>query len=257
MLSQWLDNNRVIIWSLTEPHDLFVLDPFTGLVNTIKVDLYNPYAIQHTPEESLIPISVDPSLDKLFYYDEAFGGRLILWDLKDKQEIVSLPYHVDSSVGFDAWAPNGQQYVTAAPDNRTTTKNALFKIDMDGVLTRLTYYDQNYEFANVTGPAWSPDNRHIAFWVKIGTGTNTNPDELSQYLAVMDIANSETNIYCLTYSTPYYPAFPVIWSPAGNQLIANTRNDQGIVEPVLIDLVDLTKEKIETQGKWVKGWMQP
>jgi WD40 repeat protein len=255
ILWQWLDNDRVIILSRIEPHNVVILSPFTGDVEILEVNLPNPYTIHQTEKESVIPISLNPSLNNVLFYKENLGGRLILWNINERREIVSLPYELDRSVGFDSWSPDGQRYVTASPDNRTTTVNALFEINVDGALSQLTHYDQEYEFSNVTSPVWSPDNQHIAFWLKLSTPTNSNPENLSQYLAIMDALSLETKILCQTFSTPYYSAFPIYWSSDGRQLIANTRTDKGVVEPIVIDIVRNTRTKINTGGSWVEGWM--
>ena len=257
VLWQWLDNERVVILSRIEPHDVTILNPFTGDVEEFSIDLPNPYSLSQTPEESVIPISLNPSLNKVLFYDEQFGGRLILWSIDEEREIVSVPYNVDRSVGFGSWSPDGQKYITSSPDNRTTTMNALFSIDRNGILTRLTNFDQNYEFANVTNPVWNPDNQHIAFWLKIGSESSSKPEDLPQFLTIMNVSSLETKVLCQMYSISDYPAFPVIWSPNGQQLIANTRTDEGIVEPVLIDIAHLTRTKVSTQGNWVEGWLAP
>jgi hypothetical protein len=71
----------------------------------------------------------------------------------------------------------------------------------------------------------------------------------------MDALSLETKILCQTFSTPYYSAFPIYWSSDGRQLIANTRTDKGVVEPIVIDIVRNTRTKINTGGSWVEGWM--
>jgi hypothetical protein len=257
VMRQWLDNERVIILTLHQPHDVLILNPFTGDIEKLSLSLNDPFTISRGPEESLIPVNLDKSLSKALYYDEHAEGRLILWDISEAKELVTLPYTVNPSVAFNgySWSPDGKTYITVAPNN--VSSNALYSLNINGELTKLTDYDQEYLLANITYPVWSPDNRHIAFWLKVAKTSSEKPDELSQYLAVMDTLNLETKIYCQTFGNPFYPAFPMHWSPDGLQLITNTRTERGAVEPVLIDLVHLTKTNINTQGSWVEGWLSP
>jgi hypothetical protein len=257
VLWQWLDNKRVIILSRIEPHNVMLLDPFTGNIEKFGLDLPDPYTIHQTNIESIIPISFNPSLSTVLFYEEKPKGKLVLWSIDNAREIASLPYTVGRSVSFSPWSPDGQRYVTVSPNPRVTKANELFEINIDGFITQLTHYNQENEFANVASPVLSPDNQHIAFWLKISTASNSNPEDLPQYLAIMDTFSLETKILCQTYSTPYYPSSSVFWSSDGQQLIANTRTNEGIVEPTLIDLVHLTKTKINTHGAWVEGWMVP
>jgi len=257
VMRQWLDNERVIILTLLPPHNVLIMNPFTGDIEKVSLHLNDPFTTYRGGEESLIRLNIDRSLSKVLYYDEHFGGRLILWDIKKEKELISLPYNVNAAVSFDqsSWSPDGESYLTTAPDDNQASSNALYSLGMNGNLTQLTFYDQQYPYAKVAIPVWSPDNQHIAFWVKISALSNVKPDELLQYLAIMDISTLETKIYCQTFSTAKYPAFPVVWSPDGLQLVAPTRTDQGVIEPVIIDLIHLTKTKINTQDSWVEGWL--
>lgn len=261
VLWRWLDNERIIILTLLEPHDVVVLNPFTGDEATIHLELPDPYTIVRTGTESLIPTSIDLSLKRALFYDEQNGGRLVLWNLDTQEEIASIPYRVDRSVGHDlifGWSPNGEKIIVGTPDQRNTVPNEIFVLNMDGNVAQLSSYNQKYEFANVTGLVWNPDNRRIGFWLKIGTSANSNPDDLPQHLAILDTDSLETQIYCLTFSPALYPAFSIIWSPDGRHLIANTRLASGIVEPTLVDLTRGTQSVISgTQGMWVEGWMVP
>jgi hypothetical protein len=129
---------------------------------------------------------------------------------------------------------------------------------MDGNIKQLSNYNQTYEFANVMSPIWSPDNIHIGFWIKIGDVINSNPDEMDQQLAIINTDTLETKIYCLTYGIASYAANPIIWSPDGRNIIANTRLPNGDVEIILVDLIQNTKSALNgTKGFFAEDWMSP
>ena len=108
VLGEWLDNERVLILSLFEPHNIVILNPFTGGFESIQLSLPKPYTIPRGPNENLIPISIAPSLETVLFYSEDLGGRLVAWDIRSGREIASLPYTVDRSVGFGSWSPMGK-----------------------------------------------------------------------------------------------------------------------------------------------------
>lgn len=255
-LRQWLDNEHVLIVSLFEPRSFIVLNPFTGDFSNIPLKLNNPYAVYRTEQESFMPVSVDAAIGKVLYFDENFGGRIIMLDINTKQEILAIPFNVDLASRFypESWSPNYQTYVAAAPDNRSTTKNFLFSFGTDGSFARLTYYDQEFPFANVTYPSWSPDGQHIAFWLKISREATDNIEEIPQYLAIIDLSTMETKVYCITHG-PYPANNGMFWNTKGTQIVTNTQNQNREYQPVLIDLIQLTKTNLNVEDR-VIGWME-
>jgi len=120
---------------------------------------------------------------------------------------------------------------------------------------RLTFYDQQYNFGNVANPAWSPDSSHIAFWLRLSEEKVVNIEEIPQYLAVMNVQTREVKVYCQTAGST--PGDFISWSSDGNQLIVNTRTLQDTAEPLLIDLIHLTKTILPTRNSFVEGWLTP
>jgi Tol biopolymer transport system component len=156
------------------------------------------------------------------------------------------------------WSPGGTKIVTPWPKGATWLANELVTIDMDGNTTKLTNFNESYSFANLEDPVWSPDGQHIGFWLKVSNADNSNPSDLRQWLAVVDTSSLETQIYCMAYSIPIYPAFSIVWSPDGQQLIANIRLPNGDMQPTLVNLINQTQTIIDgTQGMRVKDWLAP
>ena len=262
--TRWLDNERVIVVSRLQQNDVKVLNPFSGDQTNVHMDLRNPYTIEAGRFERVAPTSLDASLKRVVFNER--DGTLILWNLDAHEVIASLPL-ADAVSSFDSnlWSLDGRKFVTTSPNaplwatppvESLWAANELFTLGVDGNLAQLTNYNHEYQFANVSNPSWSPDNRHIGFWLKVGDA-NSDPENLRQWLAIIDTSTFETKIYCLSFSIPSLPAFPLVWSPDGEQLIANTRLPNGDVRPTLVNLTDQTQALISSaQGMFVENWVK-
>ncbi|MBI5351760.1 MAG: PD40 domain-containing protein [Chloroflexi bacterium] len=259
----WLDNERIIILTRLEPHDVVILNPFTGTETTIHLDLSNPHINIQTDTESLIPTSLDSSLERVFYYDEKNGGRLVLWDINNRKEISTLAFVVpaDETVGYglaSGWSPNGKKLVTVSPNNHNDIPNELYELDVDGNVVQLSKFNQKYQFANVSVPAWNPDGRNIGFFLRFGNAPVTNWHDLEQRLAILDTETLAVKSYCLPEKITFLPASWITWSPDGQQLAVTAKLSNGKVKPILIDVVRKVISIIETpQNMVVEDWMAP
>ncbi len=129
-MRQWLDNQRVVILTLLPPHDVMIMNTFTGNIEKVSPHLNNPFAIHRGGEESLVPLTINQSLSKVLYYDELSGGILVLWDINKEKELISLPYNINAAVSFSqkSWSPDGQRYLVTASGNSNPISNALFSL---------------------------------------------------------------------------------------------------------------------------------
>jgi hypothetical protein len=107
------------------------------------------------------------------------------------------------------------------------------------------------------GHSWSPDGRHIAFWLQVSNIANASPKTLRQWLALIDTTTLNTQIYCLSPNKPPTGGGRIIWSPDSTQVIVNTDALSKEVKPVLVNFTHLTQSKLNTHGLWVDDWMAP
>jgi hypothetical protein len=91
VLGRWLDNERVVFLTLSEPNDVVILNPFRGSETKIHLEVPNPYINKRTETESLIPTSLDLSTKRVLFYEQENGDRLVLWDLDAYKKLTSLP----------------------------------------------------------------------------------------------------------------------------------------------------------------------
>lgn len=251
---KWLDNEHVSFHNLLKPNEVIIWNPFTGDQKSIPVSLPSPETVQIGPNGTLVYFDIDPTLKRVLFGDQ--NEHLILWDLESQKEMASLPAPAQAG-GFlpSQWSPDGKAFATSWPF--TKQANELYVFHMSGNLTAITNLNEKYAFANTGAPVWSPDGHHIGFWVTISDDANVDPEELRQWLAILDTTTLETQIYCLPFSKPSLPAFPIVWGPDGQQLIANTRSSNGDMKPTLVDLKEQTQSILDTGGMFVEGWMTP
>lgn len=259
---RWLDNERMVFqhW-LDAPYGSYtivIFNPFTGEQKNMQFDLPNPYIVLDTGGRvSWVKADIDPSLKRVLYNDK--DEKLVLWDLDTQKEIASLPSPTDLIEG--TWSPNGKEFAIPSPSQTSDISAAseLFMMDMDGTVKKLTDFNQKYPFANVgTWPSWSPNGRYIAFWLKISNIPNPNPDDLRQWLAIIDTTTLETQVYCFSPNKPPRSGGGIGWSPDSTQVIINPEvffSEE--VKPVLVDLSRRTQTTLDTHGLFVAGWMSP
>jgi hypothetical protein len=253
---RWLDNERMFFqyWQVPNGDTIVIYDPFTGEQKDMQLDLPNPYiVIDGGGRAAWVKADIDPSLKRVLYNDK--DERLVLWDLDAQKELASLPSPTD--LGDGTWSPDGKEFAIPWPSSRFGAAD-LFTMDMDGNVTKLTDFNQKYQFANVDArPSWSPDGRHIAFWLRISNVADADPKTIRQWLAITDMTTLDTQIYCLSPNKPPTHGGDIVWSPDGQQLIVNTEVLSEEVKPVLVDLTNLTQSRLDTHGLWVDDWMAP
>jgi hypothetical protein len=259
LIPGWIDNEHVVFLSLKEPkQDVIILNPFTGEQDTIHVNIPDANIERFSSVYRVVYYFIDPTLKRVFYNDQV--GNLILRDLGTQKEIISLPPNLYASFLFsNVWSPDRTTMVTPWPERGALhpPANELYILNLDGKFEQLTKLNQKYAFANIEEPSWSPDGRHIGFWLRIGDG-KSDPLKLRQWLAVFDTDSLETTIYCLADKLQPWEAGSVVWSPDGQQLIVNfgSRLDNTL-ESILVDLPHQTQAVINTQNMEVNDWMAP
>jgi dipeptidyl aminopeptidase/acylaminoacyl peptidase len=253
---RWLDNEHMFFqhWLVPDGNTIVIYNPFTGEESNKQLDLPNPYVVVDGGGTiSWVRADIDPSLTRVLYNDN--DGRLVLWDLDIKKEIASLPAPTD--LGEGKWSSDGREFAMPLPSS-SSAATELFTIDMNGIVKKLTNFNQTYSFANIDArPSWSPDGRQIAFWLKVSNLANPDPDDLRQWLAITNTTTLNTQIYCLSPNKPPTHGEDIIWSSDSQQLIVNTEVLSEEVKPILVDLTHQTQSKLDTHGLWVDDWMAP
>lgn len=264
-VSGWLDDERVVFLSQikpgqpAQPQNQVVYNVFTGEKISLELYLPNPQTLEIPGSrlDNLFVASVSPSLNRVFFSDQ--NDRLVLWNLDTQEEMASLPFALlDGPIRPDGWSPDSKQFATISPvkyqvdayGKDIRAANELFVFEVEGNLTQLTHYNEKVPFATIFNPEWSPDNRHIAFWLTTGDDAS-RPKKLQLWLAVFDTVTLETRLYPSVSSTI---SSSIVWSPDGQQLIVDNWDSN----LTLVDLARETKSAIpDTQDMMIWDWMAP
>lgn len=271
MWEWWLDNDRLFIipFSLAPTNSVIVLNPFSGEETELSLDLPDPYYV--TPDNVIyfLPINLDPTLTRAVYFDREGIGRLILWDIPANKMLAWLPYPIvpDEPVfppgigSFSGWSPDGNQFAITSPvtfsdpAGVTPAAEELFSISREGQVRQLTHLSAGYEFVSISGLQWSPDGRHIAFWLRTSGEANPSLEDLVARLAVLDTVTQEVTDYCI--GTSKFTRLP-IWSPDSQQLIISFLSEDSEQPIILVDLENgfaaLIAKDVQSS---IKGWMLP
>lgn len=159
-------------------------------------------------------------------------------------------------VGFNMpkWSPDDQKMAVPLPKDSAGEHYEIFTVDRDGHETQLTNYAAAYPTMTISGFAWSPDGRRIAFW-----GDTHSQENIAQQhpyrLFVLDIITRQTTDYSVTsgYAIRYQnDPHPLIWSPDGRQMAVNRTMD-GVRQILILDFAAKTVTSVG-EGKLI-GWM--
>jgi DNA-binding beta-propeller fold protein YncE len=262
-LSGWLDDKH-IIFSSEDKLSFRILD-LEGNITELFLDLPTPYYVNTGAGNPLVFVALDPSLQRAVFFDTEGIGRIILWDLVENKMLASLPYVVPSESGilidvspfFPAWSPDASQFITTSPVNSTNggVSEELFSISRNGQVMQLTHLNSAYGFVEISNPRWSPDGRHVAFWLQTSNSTDQSREKIPEQLVILDTMTQAIIDYCVTANDPYGATggWPPLWSPDGNQLVVVTYLDTERV----ISLIDFQAGIIAplTKNYWPEGWM--
>lgn len=279
-IAQWLDNERLVIirqrWNNRnmpfELDSVIMLNPFTGerqellpdfpdIYDGINGILWGGYDTSRTIYDPTLTRVIYPM--KPYYQDWASATlvSIILADAQTGQTIDRL-YSVPMLYGTTPqWSPDGKRFVTDLDPTLNGDSSSkyvggaeLYNITRDGQITRLTYLTTHY-VPVIYDYSWSPDNRHIAFWLAFGSETDMNAYR-EEKLAVLDIITGEVTNYCIPGDFHNDSSPAPIWSPDGQQLVVVSKDESDINhrDVILVDIVHGWAAKIAEDVSPV-GWM--
>lgn len=244
VISQWLDNENLIIRRNAvggDPYRIsftakWVLNPFTETVSELPEDPEDIYDLFPKPDWSGIGM-VSYNSDLAFRVYLSRNSHLILEDMNTHQVLDVLPEHYRNST--PCWSPNGQEFAVAATLEGYDERNVpfhfeLYRVSVDGTVTRLTDMTEYFEYYSIQNCTWSPDGREIAFWINT-TESYPNIYTGRANLAIADVDKGNVTIYSLES----YTEQKIVWSPDGQWLLTGiVQPDYQDVSTVLIDLTE-------------------
>lgn len=274
------------------PLDAILKDPLDWTAEAMPAtypDIFNPRTPNPIAWEEYAPIeaSFDPSWTHVVYPSIARpslaeGGRLVLWDLVNHVEVVSVP----GSAWFGSaprWSPLGDSVAVDSPApgqespqgiwDLSYARDELFLLMRTGETKQLTHLMQSLEAVDVGPRSWSPDGRTIAFWMastpdidadialtEAGATSRLGPFRL----ATVNIHTNQTISLCLPRAqssvSPSGTSLLLqdrapVWSPDGRQLAVEI---QGTAQSTWVVVVDMTTGQAlkVAENAGLIGWLR-
>ncbi len=255
---EWLNNGELVVVKSAEPlNDVLFLTPFSWQQRQLSShypDIYmlTPFSWGVSPRTVFSP---DASM---VVYPEDGPRAYILRDIQNDHEITRIAaYSVLTSP--PAWSPDGASFVFAnflqEPVFPVALPMDLFSVDTNGQIARLTHLSEQFSNSIIQSYAWSPDGRHIAFWMAADYPSIPGSDWRDYMdLAILDLTTQEVTLLCLR---AYWQdsEWPPIWSPSRNQIMVKSKNELGKAEITIVDL-DQDKAVIVTGDERPIGWLR-
>lgn len=266
----WVDDDNILVGSMPltkagtwyPPSDTILLNLSSAAQTEFPPnypEIYN--YVMHAPRFGHYGYSLtayNPTLSYVVYpYLTESDSGIILWDIKNNRQAASLGAFFPWSA--PAWNHGGAAFVISLQpeytdsDGRLIYKNTtedlpyiggseLFKVNIDGKITRLTYLTTKYA-AEEQSYVWSQDDKFIAFWLK-----NKNEE---WDMATLDMETGKIRVYCVGDE---YGSYPIFWSPDGNQLMSTIENSDGERKIVFVDFWE-SDTILVPHAEIVIGWL--
>lgn len=261
-LFDWLNNEVLLVRQnrlQKDKHELIAVNPANGEQQFLPANFPNMYSSETLVVWGALTI-FNPTLSRVLYpkYEENKIAP-VLWDVDNNKEIARITGNYQPK-----WSPDGEQLLIVANYKPTDFDHEdIFLVKLDGSETRVTFFKDHLERNSIHLPAWSPDGRHVAFWL-----STDMPIETAR-LAVLNIATSTVDIYCnelipfpfrfgdyntLGYAYDQVNSAPPIWSPDSRYLLIENY-EQGTSSTYLFDLNNHTITRIAENARPV-SWLK-
>jgi hypothetical protein len=183
---------------------------------------------------------LNPQLSYLVYPIFEDFGPLVIWDVKNNQEIG----RVNTWLAEPRFSPLGNQFVVSLAQGPLLNSRGtdLGIVGINGKITRLTYFTDNID-SDQKGYEWSPDGKQIAFLLKIGNKVSDVHN-----LAIISLETDQVINYCINGSS-------IIWSPDGKYILLNQdKTEGGNYAVYIVRIEDGVSWKISENSN-ADGWM--
>jgi hypothetical protein len=247
VLRGWLDDEHLFIDG-KYPHrgTIFIVNPFLEQVKELPPIDLNIYDGYPPAVWSVFPNS---ELTLALYLNDSSqeaGVGYNLWNIMTGEKI----WHQDSRTApniLPFWSPDWKQFGVIVEENVILENQAeIFIVDNSGNLILQTNFSSSYSYVFIgRNLTWSPDGRHLVFWLSIGS--SDNPPQTTS-LAVLDLKEKKVTDYCIK---SYGLGNKLVWVQDGRWLI--TWSDE-ISSNILIDLLANEAYLFPVVGP-IDGWM--
>jgi hypothetical protein len=241
-------NNEQLLYNPTEPEQWKVnlVNPLTGETKQIPTNYPDLYFIPPmSPWFGVVnPVPVyDPTGTMAVYLRGSKEWQYALYDVGSQQLLWTKD--VSDTSHAPLWSMDGERLALAVPQVRTKIAD-IYTINRNGEEMQLTDFESFFQEIYLGPISWSPDGRHIAFWISY-----KNPTEFEWEISVIDTTSGYISDYCIKGL-----ATAPVWSPDGRQLAIGINNEkESRYSTVIID-IEKNQAFIIAEGMTPEGWME-
>jgi hypothetical protein len=265
----WLNNEQLLFRQYRstkdiskEEYDLVVIDLSTQEQQIFSSDFPNIY-LQEVYFTWGSPVSFHSNSNIVVYHQIDYEINQIIsvfWDMEKNEPITKI-------IGgyWIKWSPDGSKILlTSDVEEDYERFNEIYLFDnATNELTQVSFFKEHYEASFIELPVWSPDNRFVAFWLRID-----GFDEPYK-LAVLDTEMLTVDIFCheidpwpfrfgstewLLFQEIQVNSTSPIWSPDSKYLLVED-SKKGESKTLLVDIQNNTVVKIADQARPV-AWLK-
>ena len=258
----WLDNDQIMITTKkdvdsTDPYALFVFNLLDGASKELSdQESYKDFYDVSYLAWQYNRVIYDPTL-KFAIYPSHYGEAVTLYNVSSQEEL-SVLRAITAHIASPVWSPDGNFVVVAGDpvqkDEETVLSrdtNELFLLDKLGNVTQLTHFSKQYGRGEVGNVSWSPDGKHLAMWVSIGSNTD-------ERLMILNLDSRQVTNYCVTgmkFEWGFSMQPKPFWSPDSHIILINNRDS--INSPINVIWVDIQNNRsgIFPTNARLWGWL--
>lgn len=271
----WVGDSSLIIGQVGDPLDiLLLLDIFSGDQQEITTELPSLMTLRYPAlywGQYTFSLTVfDPTFSKVVYPSRSKDltniiDTIVLWDVTKNKEITYWTGNVFYGQTPE-WSPDGEKLLinnslpgdTPIPGG-VSKEQELFIVSKEGNIKQLTHLLNFYSTAVIGKSNWSKDSKYAAFWLKATPSDYPAPfEDITEHplqrLAIVNVTTGKITNYCIPGDQYNSLAYPPIWSPDGNYIVAENRQDDLTSKVYLADIKNGVAYQIAEDLQPV-GWM--
>lgn len=261
----WVNSNLLrtgVFYSLQDDpnfRDILFVNPFDA-------KLYTDYIPVITDRGSGGALSFSPDLKRAIYVStDGESNALTLFNMETNEPLLRIKPFFDPNVVKGAgrvndriaWTNNSEwvAYTEAeeplSPLDRVASHTGLYILDRDGKRgnIQITNFHKEYKSFQANNPAWSHDNRFLAFSVSASTDDG---DGLKEYVYVYDVSNNSFTMVCPAQGKLISS---LAWSPDSRYIAYSVYTYEYIYGGLyIIDLQNGDVVKIAENVNQLGGW---
>lgn len=254
----WINDDLILVRVFSPNKD----DPTSSRIAVLNINTgqwQNQYYLGISTYDVNRGVSFSPNLSLAASIDRSDG--IVVWDIKNQKEIVSLPGIIGPSQ-IISWSPNSSWLAFVGMD-----KNNALQLNLSSWIQNVYLLNRNaneikqitdyYSVFRAFYPehlTWSPDGNYLAFDANISIAGEAS----RQTLFIYDLSSAQIKPFCWQYGGSLNTTTSeLIWSPDSKLIAYANSSDVDPQQPsplYVIDLENGSVKQIVESAKNIGGW---